>query len=374
MNRLTYRLGLLGALARAGGRCCGVLAAALVIVLLAPGLAAADVFTISNVKVDVTAANAAQAKVQALEQAQLQAFQRLVKRLAPSGSEGLLPAFGASDAARMMAGMTVEEERTGPTRYIATLTISFLPDYVRNIFYQYNVPFTEEQAPVVLFLPVWNGPDGPVLWEGENPWRDAWVRGDLENSLTPMLVPLGDITDISTISAAEAANGDAVKLEALGLRYGVSNVLVTIAEPSGTNGVSVRLRGETGFGYLDTVRSFESAGESVGDQAVDAAVRVQQLLEEAWKTQRATVTPPTAALKSITVAIPFDSLAEWNAIRSRIQQTSGVGDVQIDSLSARGGIVRVSYDGSLDQLSQDLRANGLVLSDVGGTWVIQPYY
>jgi hypothetical protein len=348
--------------------------AVLAILISAASPALADVFTISHVKVDVTSQNAAQAKVEALEQAQLKAFRRLVERLAPPGSEGLLPEFSGSDAARMMASMTVEDERTGPKRYIATFTISFLPDYVRNVFYQYNVPFTEQQAPAVLFLPVWNGPQGPVLWEGENPWRDAWVTGDLENSLTPMLVPLGDITDISTISAAEAVNGDPVKLEALGLRYGVSNVLVTVAEPSGENAISVRMRGETGFGYLDAVRSFESSGETVEDRAVDAAVRLQQLLEQAWKTQAASTTPPAAALNSITVAIPFDSLQEWNAIRTRISQTHGVGAVDIDSLSARGGIVRVSYDGTLQQLTEELRFNGLLLSEVGGTWVIQPQY
>jgi hypothetical protein len=350
------------------------LATALAIIFFMCAPASADVFTINNVKVDVTAQDAATAKVQAIEQAQLAAFRRLVTRLTPAGSEHLLPEFLGSDVARMMAGMTFQDERTAPTRYIATVTISFLPEYVRNVFFQYNVPYTEEQAPVMLFLPVWNGGDGYVMFDVENPWRDAWVAGDLENSLTPMLVPIGDLTDISTLSPDEAAAGNAVKLEAMTLRYGVANILVGVAERVDASTLTLRLRGETGFGYLDISRSYQAQGGEIEDITAQAAQRIQELLEEAWKNQRAAVTTPTTLLNSLTVAIPFDSLGEWNAIRSRIQLTYGVGDVQIDSLSARGGIVRVSYDGSLQQLSEELRLNGLLLSEVGGTWVIQPQY
>ncbi len=336
----------------------------------------ADVFTIPSVRTDVTAADAAKAKIEAIEQAQLAAFQQLIARLTPAGSEGLLPEFRGSDVARIMSGMTVEDEQTGPQRYIATLTISFLPDIVRNLLFQYNVPYTEEQAPSFLLLPVWKGPDGLVLWEGDgdNPWRDAWLSRNLEHSLTPILVPIGDLTDMSAISAQEAVNADAIKLQALSLRYGVDHVVVSVAESTGTASLSIGLKGETAFGYLDTVRSYQGNETSIAGAAITASVQVVRLLEESWKNQRAQLTSPTSFQNAITVAIPFDSFGEWNMIRSRIQQTYGVGDVQIDSLSAGGGIVRINYDGSLQEFSEELRRSGLVLSEVGGTWVIQPYY
>ncbi len=348
--------------------------AALLSLLFVSPPAAADVFTISDVRVDVTAGDAAQAKVLAIEQGQIEAFRRLVARLAPAGSDSLLPAFTGSDVTRMMEGMTFENERTAPTRYIAQLTIRFLPEYVRSVFYQYNVPFTEEQSPEVLFLPVWKVAGGYALWDDDNPWRDAWLGIDPQNSLTPMLIPIGDLTDVSTIAADEAASGNAVKLEALTLRYGINHALVAVAETDSVGNITIVLRGDTGFGFLDVVRTYQSSGMEIDVATLGAAQYIQGLLEEAWKNQRAEVTVPTELLNAITVAIPFDSLAEWNTIRSRIEQTYGVGSVEIDSLSARGGIVRISYEGALQQLSDELRIQGLVLSEVSGTWVIQPYF
>lgn len=103
-------------------------------------------------------------------------------------------------------------------------------------------------------------------------------------------------------------------------------------------------------------------------------MRFLYAMEETWKTSIAKVSAPDSSLNELTVAIPFDSLTEWNSLRARIQQTYGVSQVEIDSLSARGGIVKVRYDGTIEDLTRSLEDNGLLLSEVSGTWVIQPDY
>ena len=349
-----------------------VLAVSAAVLVTATAPLRADVFTISHVKVDETAADAAQAKIRAIESAQLIAFMKLVKRLTPEGSDQQLPQFTGADVARMMSGMTFEDERTGPTRYIATLTISFLPDAVRTLLYQYNIPLAEEQAPSVLVLPVWKNGGKAVLWDGDNPWKEAWIKLDVQNALTPVLIPIGDLTDISAISAEEALAGDEIKLEALRLRYGADKVLVAVAETLDGVSINASMDGITSYGRLNIAQTFQGEPEKIGETASVAARGFLDAMEETWKSAMAQVQTPTSQLNSITVAIPFDSLAEWNSIRGRIQQTYGVGTVQIASLSARGGIVKIDYDGSVDQFTQQLEANGLQLSEVGGTWVIQP--
>ena len=334
----------------------------------------ADVFTVSRVKVDETAEDAASAKVKAIGAAQVIAFSRLIQRISPSGSLDLLPQFGVNDVSAMTSGLTFEDERTGPTRYIATLTVSFLPDTVRELLYQYNVPIAEEQASPMLLVPIWKTADGMSLWEGENPWKEAWLSLDLEHSLTPTLVPIGDLTDISAITAEEAFARDAIKLEALRLRYGADNVVVSVAEQKDDRTVYITLQGETSFGVLNYGHSFEVGEGGMAETAEQAAQRFLFAMEENWKSAVAELSVPTSNLNEITVAIPFDSLSEWNSLRARIRQTFGVAEVEIDSLSARGGIVKVRYDGTIEDLGEALRVNGLILSEVSGTWVIQPYF
>ena len=85
---------------------------------------------------------------------------------------------------------------------------------------------------------------------------------------------------------------------------------------------------------MNYAHSFQIVNEDLPGTLVPAAERFLLAMEETWKTAVAETSVPSGNLNEITVAIPFDSLAEWNDIRSRIQQTYGVGEVQIDSLSA----------------------------------------
>lgn len=337
------------------------------------GTAEADIFTVSNVRVDETAKDAQSAKFQAIGAAQVIAFRRLIRRITPQGSAEQLPDFGLNEVSNMTAGMTFADERTGPTRYIATLKISFLPDSVRQLLQQYSVPIVEEQAATVLMVPVWKGPGGTVLWDGENPWKNALVGADLQNSLTPALVPIGDITDVSAITAEDAAANDAVKLEALRLRYSVDYVLVSVATRRSDGSVHITLRGDTAYGFLNYAHSFKIEDGGLERTLENAARRFVFAMEETWKTSGATLSTPAANLNELVVAIPFDSLSEWNSLRARLQQTFGVSTVEIDSLSARGGIVKVQFEGTVEELGEALKVSGLILSEVGGTWVIQPY-
>ncbi len=354
------------------------LSALQIMVLLAVSLFAvpvsADVFTVSNVKVDETAKDASSAKVKAVGAAQVIAFRRLIRRITPQGSAEQLPEFGANEVSNMTSGMTFESEQTGPTRYKATLKISFLPDSVRELLYQYSVPIAEEQSTTILLVPVWKTANGHILWDGKNPWKEAWVGVDLEHSLTPALVPIGDLTDVSAITAEEAAARDSVKLEALRLRYAADKVVVSVATQQQDGTIHISLKGETSFGFLNYAHAFQIRDGDIATTLSDAALRFLFAMEETWKANTAQINAPDSSLNELTVAIPFDSLSEWNSLRARLQQTFGVSAVEIDSLSARGGIVKVRYEGGIDELREALKVSGLILSEVGGTWVIQPYY
>ncbi len=51
----------------------------------------------------------------------------------------------------------------------------------------------------MVVLPLWKGPDGPVVWE-DNLWRKAWLDLKAEQAVVPMIIPLGDLEDTSAIT------------------------------------------------------------------------------------------------------------------------------------------------------------------------------
>ena len=77
----------------------------------------------------------------------------------------------ADQIGHLMAGLSIEEERAAPKRYIAKLSIRFLANKTRKLFGRYNARYAEKQSDPVLVVPVWVTKEGADIWNGENSFR-----------------------------------------------------------------------------------------------------------------------------------------------------------------------------------------------------------
>ena len=86
---------------------------------------AADVFQVSRISVDATAADAVAAREQALLQGQIEGLHRLLRRLAPTAEHGRLPAVGAAEIQRYVQNFEISDEQVASNRYLAQLTARY---------------------------------------------------------------------------------------------------------------------------------------------------------------------------------------------------------------------------------------------------------
>jgi hypothetical protein len=347
---------------------CLALAALVWAIALAATAGADPLYTVSGVEVDVTDESASSAKLKAISQAQVKAFAVLLERLGGSDATGRLQGMGPADIGRMMDSLSIENERTGPGRYIATLTIRFLPDKVRAVMAGADVAFTEDRAPPVVIVPVWLGPGGPEAWT-DNPWRASWLALDAHDSLVPLIIPLGDLTDSQTLPAQAALDGERDGLEAMRQRYSADAIILAVAAPLDNSTVRATLIGETAAGPVDFDRTYTA--DDVAAAAGQAAREFHSAMLADWRASRPTVRP--TAVQSIQVAVPVASLEQWNDLRARLVDTPGVSGVDLSSLSARGAVVRLNFSVSFPDLQAELAERRLDLALRGETWVIQPY-
>jgi hypothetical protein len=330
-------------------------------------------YTVSNVEVDVTARDASAAKLKAISEAQVKAFRVLVERL--GGPEAAAAASYIEDAeiGRMMASLSIQSEKSGPGRYIGKLSVAFLPDKVRAALGALGIAYSEERSPRIVVLPVWNGPEGPVVWE-DNPWRKAWLSLNSDNDLVPVIVPLGDLDDSRTISAEEALRGNEVKLQSLKLRYEAETVLVAVAEPEGDTAIHAVMSGESPLGVVTFDKVYDG-GEGGWERAAEAAAqRFVSLMNEKWKAASASgpIDGPPLPVETVAVAVPFSTVGQWNSIRARLLSVQGVSGIDVTTIGSGGARIRLSFNSGLGQLQQSLALAGMKLVDRKGTWVLQP--
>ncbi|WP_143957527.1 DUF2066 domain-containing protein [Rhodoligotrophos appendicifer] len=332
----------------------------------------ADPYTVSDVEVDAKAKDAQAAKLKAISEAQVKAFQEMIQRIASADQAARLSTLDPGKIGRLMSSMSVQKEQTGPGRYIATLTISFLPNKVRQLLETQGVEFSENQAPPTTVVPVWIGRDGAVLWNGDNPWLTAWRSLDLKNTVAPVILPLGDAVDQASITTDQAAVSDPGALSAVAQRYHTDTVLVAAAELVAINVIRVTASGLSAAGPVAFDNTFNITDGNLQQAALAGANAVMSSIQEQWKSTGAQRFQPAVPAQKIKLAVPFTSLAEWNSIRSRLMATSGIQSVDVQSLSGTGAITTLEFKMTMPELQDGLARNGFVLSAVGDTWVLQP--
>lgn len=329
-------------------------------------------YTVTGVEVDVRAETAAEAKKQAITEANVKAFAIFAQRVGGAGLVERLSEIPSKRIDAMLDSLSIEEERTGPQRYIGKLTIRFLPGKMRKIMAELGIGYSEKLAPRTVVIPVWRTPDGVVVWE-DNPWRTAWLSLRAENSPVPLIVPLGDLADTDTLTPELAAGRDEASLEAIRLRYEAEAILVAEATAVGDDTVQATMIGRSAVGNLEFDKAYVAEnGGGVAEAALIAALRFHQVMLARWKKKNETG-PVTQSLPVATlpIAVAFYSTEEWSALRARILSTPGVSGVDISTISQGGAIVQLSYVTGFEQLRQSLWSAGLALQNVGGTWVLQ---
>ena len=157
--------------------------AALALLILATAVAAADLFEVRDVEVDVTADSAALARQQAIAEGERKALEILLDRLVAGEADVALPEGPQLQA--LIQDFSIVSEKASAVRYIATMVVRFDADAVRAWMVEQGVPFAARPSEPVVVVPVWEADNSLTLWDDPNPWREAWDESTASASLVP---------------------------------------------------------------------------------------------------------------------------------------------------------------------------------------------
>lgn len=331
----------------------------------APSLAN-EVFTVRNISVDATAETAASARDAALSQGYLDAYAKLVQRLVASGDVARVPQLTASQIADYTTDFSVARERTSSVRYLADITFRFRPDEVRRLFRSNEIAFAETRSKSLVILPLQDFGETTVLWEDTNAWWDTWALRDPSGGLVPLIVPLGDLSDLTSISAEEAIAGDAQRLAGLVERYEAGAVLVSRAAVSGDPeaGTAALALSMTRFDAQGAPQPLGSEvyrqqpEEDLGALMLRATDAVETAIQERWKESNVLRYGVESVIE---VRVPVAGLGDWVEIQKRLGNVPAVVAKDVLSISRQQVDLSMTYIGDQNQLALALQQNDLTL-------------
>lgn len=328
---------------------------------LAPAaLAQKDTVYTITVPVDVTAATASEARARAIEQGQHQALFMLLQRLTQVNDPARLPQVNPETVPFLVDSFSIYNEQTSSIRYKADLTVNFKPDEINPLLESAGLAFVSEPAPPVLIIPVYQSNSQLMLWEDYNPWAQAWSADRIKNNFTPVILPLADLTDITSLTARQALDHDSDALAAIARRYNVEYVLVAHAQSSDDlQNFSVTLSGETAAGRVNyqttTQPDYGEPYSAPGKATRDIIAH----LESEWR--RAATVSANAPEQSLAVLLSYSSLAEWIALRRELENMPMISKLTGLTITISNAEALIYYKGTLSSLQDQLRRKRLTM-------------
>ena len=324
--------------------------------------AADNVFSVSGIAVDNTADTAAKARAAAFRSAQRAALTTLFQRLTLRADHARLPKVDSERVEFMVQALEVADERTSNVRYLANITVNFKPPEVRRLLREARIPFAETPSKPVLVLPVLQQGGALVLWDDPNMWREAWSELPLSSGLVPLIVPVGDLSDIADVDAAQAAEGDPLRLSAIARRYGATDVLVAVASVSETaNAIRIDIAAsQIGTPTAGSILfNFQiSDPDAIPELLVGAAAGVAAALEDSWKSTNIIEFDRPGRM---VLAVPLTSLEQWVSVERRLKNVAAISEVALISLTRDSAEVEISHFGDESQLAATLAQQDLAL-------------
>jgi len=330
------------------------------------GAFARDVFSVTDISVRAEASSAVKAREKALIQGQQTAFKNLMRMLNVDENKiKELPDATEAELLALVQNLSVKDERTTGTLYMATLNVQFSPDETREWLRKYNLTALTKMPPKTVVLPVLTTKNDVLILEENSPLFQALKEGSY-TTLYPLILPLGDAEDMAKSNKETLFSGDLSLFTHFLSKYDAEQVLILQVKQDGDY-------------YAAKTRVYPKdtgvAGASVlikgnGSDKVWNALLTQIFgkLDAAWRGAKTFQKEDT---KELTVRVPITSLQTWAKTREALEKTTQLDSVQIQGLKKEEATVSLHFQLSYQTLADALRNKGLILrQEANGDWIL----
>jgi hypothetical protein len=332
-----------------------------------------QLFTIRDIRVDETAANANRARQAALLQAEEDAYHRLLRKITQPESRAQLLQLTATERQALISGIDFVQEQSSSRRYIAVLNVRFEPSQFSSFLAQYNVPHVLSTGSGILVLHAHQRGLAKVLWQADQPLEAARDEVDWVNRIRRYSFARGNIKERLSVSASEILDLDIAAAERAGRIAGFNSALMIGSKVARLASGELQIRYH--FSATDSGLKGEGSINFPSPQAsteIEALVAMYDtILEENDSAWRDRLLVDTGTQGDIQVMAPTVSLADMAQYEKILNEVSLVQSYSISEIGVPLSTFQIRYTGRQDQLSQALKFAGLDLKPYGDQMMIE---
>lgn len=307
-----------------------------------------------TVPIDMEAENSVVAKEKAMSEAQRKAFLEVAGKLTSQENVERLSELSDDKIVRFVKSVSVADEKAGGTKYIAELTVQIDEQLLKDYMAENDMIESDEEE--LLVIPVFkNSPRGyPLLWEGDNVWRQSWRSKGLVKFGVMQLRTIGEhFRNIDDLNAENALYMGNSLYEQISKMNGSDRIYVIFAEVMENGDLKVTLKNEKNKSE-ESFTVYNGGESNVFDKAIEKSVMYISNMERAAKSS----SESGISYGVINAVYVYQDMKDWLTKSKALEGLEPVEGIETKSFGNGKVNFTIHYSGSLDDLWLNMQENG----------------
>ena len=288
-------------------------------------LGRADFYTVSDIAVQASGETPKEAKNIAIEEAERQAFSRLMRRLIGQENSFVDNLPEMSEIVSLVQDFSLKNEKNNTTEYWAKVDVRFNPVASQNFLTSKRVDYLQKEPAKLLVIPVVkNG----LYWlglEDSNVFYQLLRSRNALSDFYEMVLPVGDLDEIVAVNKMLKEN-NVFGLSAMLNRYDAQEILLLKAEEVGLD--NWRVRGEI-YREGTLVQEQTAFDWYRGYTMEEGFQKVLTQLEEQWREEQKSLPKQNM---SYYARIQAPNLTQWNRDKKKIEALKFIENVVVQGV------------------------------------------
>lgn len=331
-------------------------------------------YAVNAITVDSDQADVSLARSKAVKKAVKLGFEQLLQNITPVETHVQHIALREQvNYDKILDKFSIVKEVTHP-KYLLTVDLFYNRKSVRDLLEKNHIPYSDAGSSKVVVLPLIHLNNKRVLWEENNPWREAMSEAVI-SSLGPVrfMLPAGGMDEITSVTPEMVAFGAGDVLANLASNYNAENVAVTKAWVSGRVGqvrhvkVDINWYGTAGFSPTSVDMPLYP-GEKLSDILYQVATETLRTMQNQWRNESLVeLDRPGRMFLRFNPTGPSD----LEKLKSLVGNLSIVKLIKLRVLNTQASLFQVDYFGAPEKLQQALIDRGISVVPQGSVWSVQ---
>jgi len=327
--------------------------------------AQSNIYLVENIVAEVVGKSPTDARNLAVATARKDAFAVLLTRLELDVKT--LASVSDEEISDMVRSEQISDEKIAGNSYSASFNITFAKNFVDHILGQKNPEkLTQQPSENYLLLPVKIVENQPILWEENNDWKNAVAKNlekipskiSAQNMVQKFIVPQADIENIAFVNRQNISIASYAQIEPMLAKYkAVAAYSMFFSYDEIENKVTINVFLIRKLQKKQLKLSFVNVDRLGYEALVDkvAAKSVEYLINA----QKGEIRDKVSDL--IRIQIPINKLANWLAVKNKIENSGLVSQLNVESISRDFALIAVSYNNSSKEIAEAFLEIGLTL-------------